>query len=309
MKRVLITGATGFIGRHCLSELSNRGYEVHAVFSRKPESDLPCECWHQADLLDFEQIPALVAKVQPSHLLHLAWFTAPGRYWTSPENLRWIQSSLSLLQTFVRHGGSRVVMAGTCAEYDWRYGFCSESLTPLNPASLYGVCKLSLGRMLASFASEAELSAAWGRIFFVYGPYEHPDRLVPSVIRALLRGRLAECSSADEIRDFLYVEDAAQAIVALLDCNVKGSVNIASGIPVSLKMLVLQIGEQLGRRNLIRLGTASASSRDSSMLVADVRRLTYEVGWLPSHDLTAGLDRTIEWWKARISSELAEPWE
>ena len=216
MKRVLLTGATGFIGRHCLPLLIAQGYEVHAVYTKAVgENHLGLQ-WHKANLLDSHQAYMLMDKVQPTYLLHFAWYVVPGKCWMSPENVRWVQASQSLLQTFVKHGGDRVVMAGTCAEYDWKQGICSENTTPLAPATLYGSCKNTLRESLEAFSKENDLSNAWGRIFFVYGPGEHPDRLVSSVICSLLRGESISCSSGHQKRDFLFVEDVASAFVALL---------------------------------------------------------------------------------------------
>lgn len=298
MKRVLLTGATGFIGRHCLPKLVARGYEVHAVSSRSiPEEKGASIHWYQTDLLDFTQVAALMDKVQPSHLLHFAWYTVPGKYWTSAENLRWVQASVSLLQEFAQHGGQRVVMAGSCAEYNWRYGYCSEASTPLAPTTLYGICKYSLQLMLAAFSKQTRLSAAWGRIFFLFGPYEHPDRLVAYVIRSLLRGELARCSHGNQIRDFLYVEDVADAFVALLDSAVSGPINIASGKPVALRDLIYKIAAKFKREDLIQLGAIPTPPDEPSLLVADVRRLQDEMDWTPKYDLDTALEQTIEWWK------------
>lgn len=306
MKRVLLTGATGFIGRHCLPLLSAKGYGVHAVTSKMPPDNVSGVQWHQADLLSSEQVSALIARVEPTHLLHLAWFVVPGNYWTSLENLRWVQASLDLLQAFALHGGQRVVMAGTCAEYDWKYGYCSERITPLRPATLYGICKHSLQIMLDAFARQTGLSAAWGRIFFVYGPHEHPDRLVSSVIRSLLQGEPARCSPGNQIRDYLYVQEVADAFVALLESDVSGPVNIASGRPVALKDVIYKIAERLGRRDLIQLGALPTSASEPRLLVADVSRLSDEVGWSPKYDLDRGLEQTIGWWKNHLFEERNE---
>src|SRR4051794_18620498 len=107
MKRVLVTGATGFIGRHSLPSLSVRGYEVHAATSREhaPMIDAPGVVWHRADLMNREQVFALVSTIKPSHLLQLAWYAVPGKFWTSPENLRWVQAGLDLLRAFKEAGG------------------------------------------------------------------------------------------------------------------------------------------------------------------------------------------------------------
>jgi nucleoside-diphosphate-sugar epimerase len=297
MKRALITGATGFIGRHCLPLLVARGYEVYAVSSWRITANESNIHWHQADLLDSPQVATLIAEVQPSYLLHFAWYTVPGKYWTSTENLRWVQASIGLLREFARHGGQRVVMAGTCAEYDWRYGYCSEAATPLAPVTFYGICKHSLQLMLAAFSKQTGLSAAWGRIFFLFGPHEHPDRLVAYVIRSLLREEPARCSHGSQIRDFLYVQDVAEAFVALLESEVSGPVNIASGQPVTLRELIHRIAAKFNRNDLVELDAVPTSPDEPPLLVADVRRLHDEVGWAPKYDLDTGLDQTIDWWK------------
>lgn len=305
MKKVLLTGATGFIGRHCLPQLLASGYEVHAVSSKAspPVAETSSEvCWHQADLLNANHVSKLMANVQPTHLLHFAWYTAPGKYWTSLENFRSVEASLNLFQAFASRGGQRVVCAGSCAEYDWQSGgYCSETQTPLAPATLYGACKHALQVMLEALARQARLSAAWGRIFFLYGPYEHPERLVASVIRSLLRNEPARCSHGQQVRDFLYVEDAAAAFVALLNSEVDGAINIASGQAVALQELIFKIAEKLNRSDLVQLGAVPASQNDPPFLVADVNRLRSGVGWSPQYDLDQGLERTIGWWRNTLS--------
>ncbi len=303
MKRILVTGATGFIGQHCLPLLLAKDYEVHGVsLNSCPTNSLEVH-WHQINLLDSQQVTSLMAQIKPTHLLHFAWFAVPGQYWSSLENFTWVQASLTLLQTFVNYGGERMVMAGTCAEYDWEYGYLSEKNTPLRPNSVYGTCKQSLQMMLSSFSQQVDCSAAWGRIFFLYGPNERPQRLVASVIRSLLKEEVARCSHGNQIRDFLCVQDVADAFIALLESNVRGPVNIASGCPLILKEIIYQIAGKLNREDLIQLGAIPTSLNEPRLLVADVNRLFDEVGWQPQYDLTRGLEITIDWWKKQMFQE------
>lgn len=299
MTRVLITGATGYIGSHCLQSLRRANEEIHAVTSRSKPDD-PTIHWHQADLLAPQQVRQLLSDVRPTHLLHLAWYVEHGKYWTSPENFRWVQASLELLRTFTDCGGQRVVMAGTCAEYDWQYGFCSELVTPTQPASTYGRCKHALQSLLMAYAESASLSAAWGRIFFSFGPREPATRLVSSVIRALLRNQPAPCSHGNQLRDFLYVQDLADAFVALLMSTVTGPVNLGSGIPIALREVVSEIGQQIGSPDLIQFGAYPAPD-DPPLLVADVRRLRTSVGWSPQYNLSTGIAETIDWWRGHLN--------
>lgn len=301
MKRVLLTGATGFIGRHTVLPLLSRGFDIYALSSKGRQGNLEGLHWRQVDLLAGEGLAEVMASIKPTHLLHFAWDARPGKYWTSTQNLDWVRASLQLLQEFARAGGRRVVMAGTCAEYDWTMNApCVEGQTPLRPATLYGTCKHSLHLMLEAYAAlEEGLSAAWGRIFFLYGPHEYPQRLVSSVVLHLLRGERAPCSHARQKRDFLYVEDVASAFVALLESEVTGAVNIASGKAVGLREVINLVAEELQGRDLVDFGALPAAASDPPLLVADVSRLRQEVGWKPEFTLGEGLRKTIDWWRER----------
>lgn len=300
MKKVLVTGASGFIGRFCLPPLLEKGFEVHAL-SLEPIPDFEKDViWHCQNFLDDEKTKRLVKNIQPSHCLHLAWYTEPGKYWSSSENLHWAASSISLIHSFYKYGGERLVGAGTCAEYDWRYGYCSEAKTPLEPVTLYGNCKNSLQKILASFSASNSLSSAWGRVFFLYGPYEHPSRLVPTVIKSLLSNQPALCSYGDQVRDFMHVSDVASSFVCLLDSEITGPINIASGIPITIKDVVYIIADQLNGRDMLQFGALQAGKDEPTLLTADIRRLKYDVGFVSKYSIEAGLEQTIDWWKTNI---------
>jgi nucleoside-diphosphate-sugar epimerase len=299
MKRVLITGARGFIGRHCVPLLQDEGVEVHAATSRQPPPAHAGVIWHRADLRQPADVARLVDEARPEAVLHLAWDTTPGSFWSTPDNLRWVEGSLVLLREAAVWGAARFVGAGTCAEYPW----CTEPLREDNvagrPSTLYGVCKRALGETVSAFcAGQPSMTCAWGRVFFVHGPGEPEVRLIPSVVRSLLEGRPAECTSGEQVRDFLAVEDVAGAFVRLVQSEVEGPVNIGSGTGVRLRDVVNQIGVLMGRSDLIRLGAKPMRADEPSSIVADVDRLTQEVGWTPRHDLRSGLENSIDWWRA-----------
>jgi nucleoside-diphosphate-sugar epimerase len=269
VRRLLLTGAGGFIGRHVQAS----GFEVHAVGRE------------QVDLLDAEATDALVAEVGASHLLHLAWYTEHGAFWEAPENQDWQEATLNLARSFRAAGGERLVAAGTCAEYE--------------PSTLYGTTKDATRRELEAYATESGLSFAWGRVFFPYGPGESPQRVVPAVARAAIAGEPVACSSGEQIRDFLYVEDVASAFAALVGSEATGSFDIGSGDGVKLRDVLLTIEQLAGRRGVVQLGALPDRDEPAS-LVADVTRLRDEVGWRPSVELREGLQRTLEWWREAI---------
>ncbi len=153
----------------------------------------------------------LLAEVRPTHLLHLAWIAEHGRYWEAPENDAWVDASIDLTARFAAMGGKRFVGAGSCAEYDWSdgslaAGVCEEGLTPCRPSTLYGRSKL---RFCEHLSAHGALSQAWGRLFFLYGPWEDPRRLVPTIIQSLLEGQAgAGSDQGTTVRDFLDAREA-----------------------------------------------------------------------------------------------------
>ena len=148
---------------------------------------------------------------------------------------------------------------------------------------------------------EAGVSGGWARVFVPYGPCEPPNKLVASVIRSLLRGDEAPCSSVDQRRDFIYVKDVASALVHLLKAKIERLVNVGSGVARRLRDVVEAIGKQLGREDLIRLGALAQRKGDPPVILANVSRLR-ETGWRPGYALERGLAESIEAWREEVAA-------
>lgn len=300
-KRVLLTGASGFIGRHCLRPLVQRGYEVVGTYRSGQPLAIEGVRWVRADLLQAGSAQRLVADVAPSHLLHLAWYVEPGKMIGHVDNLSWVSASVDLLRSFRESGGVRCTVGGSCYEYDWRYGYCNEELTPRKPDTLYGAAKNGLFEAFLGYCAATGLSGAWARMFFLYGPHENQRRLVPSVILSLLKGAPAESSHGEQIRDYMHVQDVADGLVALLDSQASGDYNLASGRTTSIRSIVEMLGELTGRADLLRIGAIPARANDAPLVIGDPGMAQRAFGWKSSIPLRDGLQATVDWWKARLT--------
>ncbi|MGQ0792558.1 MAG: NAD-dependent epimerase/dehydratase family protein [Deltaproteobacteria bacterium] len=302
--KILLTGATGFIGSHVARKLAAEGCDVYALV--RPGSDarriadltssmqiIAC------DLFSTSELRERVLAVKPDACIHLAWYVEPGKYLSSPENLRYMSRSLELAQILADAGCPRFIGAGTCFEYDLSCGYLSER-SPTRPETLYASSKLSVYLNLEQLARLNGISVSWMRFFYLYGPCEDRRRLVPSVATALLSGREARVTSGGQVRDFIHVEDAASAVWAIVRRGISGAVNIASGAPASIRHIVATIGEVTGRGELIAYGAYPTNPADAKFICADNARLVHEAGWTPEYDLERGIRLTVDWWREEL---------
>lgn len=308
-RSVIVTGGSGFVGRQAIPHLIARGFVVHILarsqsadrLERAGEQHRECVQHHSVDIHDSENVDQIVKSICPSHLLHLAWDMRHGVFWSSADNLDWIVSSKLLLNSFIEAGGKRVVAVGSCAEYDWATSddFLCETASKMNPITLFGQSKLAARKSLLTVAKHHNVSAAWARLFFLFGPHEGCQRLVPSATRALLRGEPFEASVGDQLRDFAFVGDVAAALVRLLDSDVQGDINVASGEPRSVASILGTIGALTERPELLRLGAKPKVPNDPPRLVASIERLRREVSWDVPCSLNERLRQTVDWWRER----------
>jgi len=292
---LLVTGASGFIGDHCIRAASHDFERIVAV-SRHPRPASDKLEWVTCDLLE-GGTTELIDSIKPTHLLHLAWETSPDKYWTSELNQDWLKASLTLIEAFHNRGGRRLVVAGSCAEYSWDHGICREFDTPRPSNTTYAQCKSALFEKLEA----SSLPYSWARLFFVFGPGEPRSKLIPYIITQLLQSRRAHCKSGNQRRDFVFVKDVAKILVHLLKSDVTGPINVGSGNAYQIREVVSRIADQLRRGDLLEF--SSADNLPSNLVQADIDRLITKVGIAPGYELEKALTETITWWSDRLAVE------
>ncbi len=298
-ERVLLTGATGFVGRQVAAPLRARGFAVHGVGRRAPSAasgggagGAEGIAYHQADLLDEGTHRALLRDIRPALVLHAAWYVEHGKFWTAPENETWRDASLALARHAAEAGARRFIGLGTCAEYADRDGNDDQpwpETRRIAPATPYGQAKARLAAELSTLP----IPTAWARLFLMFGPGEPPARLVPSILAALAENRPAHCSSGRPVRDFASTRYLGEALAALAASDATGPVNIASGEPRSIAEVARFLGEAAGRPDLIRLGALPDRPGEVPFMVADVARMRRDVGFADPPDVEADLRRMV----------------
>jgi len=251
-------------------------------------------------LLDEGAANTLMEKITPSHIIHTAWVTEHGAFWSHPDNTPWLDASLRLADAFARQGGQRFIHLGTVAEYDWQSGRMIEGVTPERPATPYGEAKLAFHRALVKHTTGGSFSAATARVFFVYGPHEKPGRLIPTACHALITGQPEAFGSLHQWRDFLHVTDLARGIVALTQSSLEGAVNIGSGGPVRLSLLLDTLERLTGQKDVFQRGVRADPSGEPPILFADVSRLA-KTGWLPLVTYEEGLSNALDYWRGQLA--------
>ena len=296
--KILVTGASGFVGRYVLECLLAQGHEVIALASHANALPQVKQVqWVQADLLDPTQITPLMQSMQPQGLIHLAWYAKHGLFWHAAENFDWCSATAHLLHAFHAAGGKKIVIAGTCAEYDWTQGVLNEDSTPTHATSVYGKCKDVTRQYVQQYGQQAGLDWVWGRVFFPYGPGEPAMKLIPSVLHALAQSQPVACSHGQQLRDYLHVSDVASALVhLLLHTQTKGVFNIGSGQATRLMDMVNICTKAFESPSPVQFGAVKVSADEPPVIVADTTKLQ-ATGWQPTVSLQHGLTAYAEFVK------------
>jgi nucleoside-diphosphate-sugar epimerase len=271
MMRVMITGPTGFVGRHIM-----RALEIHNV------ALLPVvRAGKEPFLSGFRNVERIITtrdlfseneswweeKANGVDLvIHAAWYVEHGKYLQSRDNMTCLVGSLRLAEGVARAGVKRFVGLGTCAEYDHSSGLVSTE-TPLSPKSPYAASKAALFLALSSWCPTQSISFAWCRLFYIFGDGEDERRLVPYIHKRLSERAPVELTKGTQIRDFLDVAEAGRRIVNISLSDREGAFNVSSGIPKTVRQLVEHIADSYGRRDLLQFGSRPENDFDPPCIV------------------------------------------
>jgi nucleoside-diphosphate-sugar epimerase len=281
---VVVTGAGGFVGWHVITALERRGSKVVAL----RREDL--------DYRDAQAVEEVLRTAAPTSLVHAAWRLAPGSaFLDDPGNREEKEASLRLFELAHSAGCRRIVGLGTCLEYELSDGPVSED-APLRPRNAYASSKAEL---FADAQAALGDSFTWARIYYPFGPREPPHRLVPSVVNSLLRGERIATTVGTQLRSFLHVADAGNALASLALADAAGAFNVGSPEAVPIRDAVERIAGAVGRLDLVDIGARPQRPGDPEVLWPDTTRLETEVGWNPAMTLDEGIADAVAWWRAQ----------
>lgn len=306
MKRVLLTGASGFVGANLARRLLRDGHEVHLLV--RP-GHLPWRIQElagrvrliQADLEDANGVNAAVRATRPQWVFHLA---AHGAYPAQTDVRRIVQTNvlgtIYLVEASLHSELEAFINTGSSSEYGFKTSAPSEE-ERLEPNSAYAVAKASATLYCRHVARSRRAPLVTLRLYSVYGPYEEPTRLIPTLIREGLAGRLPPLVGADVARDYVFTDDVNDAylLAAARAAREPGAVyNIGTGFQTPLRDVVETARRVLGVKAEPVWGSMAGRVWDTSVWVADCQKARRELGWQPRCAFEEGFRRTAEWLRA-----------
>jgi len=293
--KILLTGPTGFIGSAFTRLALERGHQVAGLII--PGESIPTWAPRSDRLLwlrgTLDDAPwSEIAEFQAEVCVHTAWITTPGVYLELPENEKFRDTSLAFLQKVCEAGTRHIVGLGTCIEYRIGNEPLSEEHTPVEPGTVYARCKNELRLALEAEARGKNYSFCWARVFYPYGPGEHPSRLCSSIIAKLRNSEEIVLKTPGSTKDYIFIDDLAAALISVVERRFAGTINLGTGVGVSVEHVARQLGALLGKPELIK-PAADPLPDPFPLVVADVRKLK-SIGWQQKVFCEEGLRRLVE---------------
>jgi nucleoside-diphosphate-sugar epimerase len=292
-RRILITGAGGFVGAATVRAALADGHEVYALVRRPGAARLVGLTRklhvHAADLSNSATISALLDKVQPEIVIHSAWEGVGGPLRAGDVQFENIRTTLSLVDATIAAGAIKFVGLGSQAEYGRFDRRISEDDLP-QPTMLYGAAKLSACHLARQRTREAGIGFAWLRLFSVYGPGDNPNWLIPSAATSLVQGIAPKCTLGTQKWDYLHIDDVASGTLAAAVTNsATGVFNLSSGSPIAVRTIIERLRDLAAPGLALQFGDIAFGPDQIMHLEGDNSRLKAATGWAPHIDALAGL--------------------
>jgi nucleoside-diphosphate-sugar epimerase len=300
--RVFLTGASGFVGSFFLRNLLSSSEYPVSVLLRNPK-----DAWRIQDLLPkvqvilgeldrLDMIEAKISAFRPDAFVHLAWNGVLGGERNDPSQWCNVSSTMELVELAKRVNAKSFIGLGSQAEY----GPCQNKIDefcPANPTTLYGVSKLSAQLLSERLCKEYGIRHVWLRLFSSFGPTDNPEWLIPYLIKSLIAKERPSLTAAEQLWDYIYVEDVASAIRSVVDSeNARGVFNLGSGQAYKLKTIIEKIRDLIDPKLPLGFGEVQYRSDQVMHLQADIARLNKATGWLPKADLDQAIKETVTWY-------------
>jgi len=271
-KKILLTGATGFVGHHVLKNLISRNLRISIII--RDDNILLSE-----EIDKIESIYFTKNLFKESHdnlcritegvdtIIHCAWYTKPSNYLVATENLECLEGTVKLGLIAKKNRVRRFIGIGTCLEYDYSHRLPLEISSPIRPISQYAKSKNSVFEQLSSEFEDSSIQFSWCRLFYLYGEGENNNRLVPYIHNQLRNSKEVYISNGDYVRDYMKITDAAELIVNVALSEHIGPVNICSGKAVTVKELAEKISDEYGMRELLQFRSTQNSISEPQFIV------------------------------------------
>jgi len=305
--RCLVTGASGFLGSWLVRQLLQEGHSV-TVMLRPGSSVRRNMDWLgdvsvvRGSLEDPQSFRSSIQRNSVDVFFHLAWFGVTSDFQNHTDQISVnVIGSLRLWELARDIGCSHWIGVGSQAEYGSRARILKEDL-PANPVTAYGVAKLATGLLTRKMSEMSGMLHTWVRLLAAYGPGDDTKHLIPSVIQTLLSGKKPSLTKGEQLWDYMYVADAANALCRIAVSGAIGTFNLASGETVQIRNLVEHIRDLVDPLLPLGLGDVSYGPDQIMHLEADISRLRSATGWKPEISLDEGLRRTVEWYKTEFRS-------
>ncbi len=295
-KKVLVTGASGFIGTHLCQGLQAQAAEVHGISRNLPRTEPNVVRWWQGYLEDISSVRAIMHKVKPDIVYHLASHVTGSR--AIDHVLPTLHSNfigtVNLLMASTEIGCQRIVLAGSLEEPDLAQDFTT-------PSSPYAAAKWASSTYARMFHDLYQAPVVTAKIFMVYGPEQNLRFLIPYVISSLLEGVPPQVSSGRRSVDWIYVDDLVSGLLAMADApNIEGrTIDLGSGNLATVRQVIEQLVDCVNHQVHPSFGAIPDRSHEQ-IRVANVAESYAQLRWKSSTSLETGLKLTVEWYKNQL---------